>query len=333
MATLGTRSVTYALVGNGCITVLKLCGFFLSGSASLFGESIHSLADTINQSLLLIGVRLSVKKADGKFSYGYGSERFLWALISACGIFFLGAGVTIYHGIDALREQREIFISPITLGILMLSLLIESYTLRTAYLELAKHAGTDEDILEIIRNGDPVTAAVVFEDAAAVLGVIIALFSLLLASLTHSPLFDAGGSILIGVLLGIIALYLIAKNREFLLGKAVPEKITDEIIEMLEDSPYIEKVLNFKSEVLDIGKYHIKCEVEFNGAALLEEIMEQDDLREEYNNIKDDFEEFKKFVVYQTNRIPRLIGRKIDEIEKEVVEAYPQIVNLDIELN
>ena len=333
MATLGTRSVTYALIGNGCITVLKLVGFFLSGSASLFGECIHSLADTLNQSLLLLGVRLSVKKADGKFSYGYGSERFLWALISACGIFFLGAGVTIYHGIDALRAHHEIFISPITIGILILSLLIESYTLRTAYLELAKHAGTEEDILEIIRNGDPVTAAVVFEDAAAVLGVIIALFSLLLASLTHSPLFDAAGSILIGVLLGIIALYLIAKNREFLIGKAVPEKITDEIIEMLENSPYIERVLNFKSEVLDIGKYHIKCEVEFNGAALLEEIMEQDDLREEYNNIKDDFEEFKKFVVYQTNRIPRLIGRKIDEIEKEVTEAYPQIVNLDIELN
>ena len=333
MATLGTRSVTYALVGNGCITVLKLFGFFISGSASLFGESIHSLADTLNQSLLLLGIRLSVKKADGKFSYGYGSERFLWALISACGIFFLGAGVTIYHGIDALRTQHEIYVSPTTIGILMLSLLIESYTLRTAYRELAKHAGAGEDMLDIIRNGDPVTAAVVFEDAAAVVGVIIALCSLLLASLTHSPIFDAAGSILIGVLLGIIALYLIAKNREFLLGKAVPPKITDEIIELLENSPYIEKVLNFKSEVLDIGKYHIKCEVEFNGAALLEEIMEQDDLREEYNNIKDDFEEFKKFVVYQTNRIPRLIGRKIDEIEKEVTEAYPQIVNLDIELN
>ncbi len=332
MATLGTRSVTYALVGNGFITVLKLVGFFLSGSASLFGEAVHSLADTLNQSLLLLGIKLSVKKADGKFAYGYGSERFLWALISACGIFFLGAGITIYHGIEALYSQHEIYVSPITIGILMLSLLIESYTLRTAYLELVKHSD-EKKMLEIIRHGDPVTAAVVFEDAAAVVGVLIALGSLLLASLTHSPLFDAAGSILIGILLGVIALYLIAKNREFLLGKAVPEKITKEIIEMLEDSPYIEKVLNFKSEVLDIGKYHIKCEVEFNGAALLEEIMEQDDLREEYENIKDDFEEFKKFVVYQTNRIPRLIGRKIDEIEKEVTEAYPQIVNLDIELN
>jgi zinc transporter 9 len=217
-------------------------------------------------------------------------------------------------------------------GILVIAFIVESFTLYKAYEELSRHAQGDT-LKEKLANGDPVTVAVVYEDTAAVIGVVFALISLALASITGSALYDAVGSIAIGILLGIIALYLIAKNREFLLGKAIPPHISEEIFDLISASPYIEKVTGFQSEVLDVGRYHVKCEVEFNGAALLAEIIEQDDLREEYDAIKDDFEEFKKFVVYQTNRIPRLIGRKIDEIEKQVHTKYPQVVSLDIELN
>ncbi|MFM2374865.1 MAG: hypothetical protein RLZZ234_860 [Candidatus Parcubacteria bacterium] len=332
MAVSGTTSVTYALLGNSIVALLKLFGYFVSGSASFFGEAIHSIADTLNQSLLLLGLKRSVKKADAQYAYGYGSERFLWALISACGIFFVGAGVTIYHGIEALRSEHEIVVTPLMVGILLIALVVEGFTLYKAYAELTRHAPGDT-LFEKLKHGDPVTVAVVYEDAAAVLGVAIALVSLGLASLTHSPMYDAIGSILIGGLLAVIAVYLIAKNREFLLGKSIPQNISEGIYEMIETSPYIDKIVDFKSEILDIGKYHIKCEVEFNGSALLEEIMEQDDLREEYKNVQGDYEEFKKFVVYQTNRIPRLIGRKIDEIEKGIIEAYPQVTHLDIELN
>lgn len=332
MAVSGTRSVTYALFGNATIAVLKIVGFAVSGSASFFGEAIHSVADTLNQSLLLLGLKRSVKVADKHFTYGYGSERFLWALISACGIFFLGAGVTVYHGITALTSRHEIIISPLMVGILVVSLCVESFTLWQAYKELLEHA-TGETFKDKLASGDPVTVAVVYEDAAAVVGVVIALLALVAASITHSPVYDAVGSILIGLLLGVIAVYLIAKNREFLLGKAIPSDISKEIADLIASSPYIEKVIDFRTEVLDIGKYHIKCEVEFNGAALVSEILEQDDLREEYDNIRDNFEEFKKFVVYQTNRIPRLVGRQIDAIEKMVIQKYPQVVSLDIELN
>lgn len=216
-------------------------------------------------------------------------------------------------------------------GILCVALIVESFTLYKAYSELISH--TKGTLRERLAHGDPVTVAVVYEDTAAVIGVMIALIALGAAHITRSPVYDAVGSLLIGGLLGIIAIYLIAKNREFLLGKAVHPEIADEIMGLIASSPYIDRVVDFKSEVLDIGKYHIKCEIEFNGSALLEEIMEQDDLREEYENIKDDFEEFKKFVVYQTNRVPRLIGRKIDVIEHEVTEKYPQVVYLDIEMN
>ena len=333
MAVSGTTSVTYALLGNITIAILKIIGFFISGSPSFFGEAVHSVADTLNQSLLLLGLKRSVKKADKHFTYGYGSERFLWALISACGIFFLGAGVTVYHGVVALQSHQEVIVTPLMVIILVLSLCVEGYTLYRAYCELSEHTKVGDTLREKLAHGDPITVAVIYEDAAAVLGVCIAFAALAAASITHSPVFDAVGSIVIGILLGVVAIFLIAKNREFLIGKAVPPDIAKEILELLNASPYIEKVLDFRSEVLDIGKYHIKCEVEFNGAALLEEIIAQDDLREEYENIKDDFEEFKKFVVYQTNRVPRLIGRKIDEIEKNIVEEYPQVVSFDIELN
>lgn len=332
MAVSGTTSVTYALFGNAFIAILKIIGFLVSGSSSFFGEAVHSIADTLNQSLLLLGLKRSVKKADKHFAYGYGSERFLWALISACGIFFLGAGVTVYHGIQALASNHEIVISPLMATILIVSLGVESFTLNKAYTELSKHSKA-KTLRKKLEHGDPIVVAVVYEDAAAVLGVVIALFALVAASITHSPVFDAVGSILIGGLLGVIAVYLIAKNREFLLGKAIPSDISEEIHEFIASSPYIEKVLEFKTEVLDIGKYHIKCEIEFNGAALLSEMTEQDNLREQYDAVKDDFEEFKKFVVYQTNRVPRLIGRKIDEIEKDVIHKYPQVKHLDIELN
>lgn len=332
MAIAGTKSVTYAIVGNGSIALLKLFGYLISGSATLFGEAVHSFADTANQALLLFGIKRSVKKADTQYTYGYGSERFLWALISACGIFFLGAGVTMYHGIEALSNHHEIIVSPLMIGILCIALVVESLTLYVAYKELTKNTAGDT-LADKLVHGDPVTVAVVYEDSAAVFGVVTALCALLLASITGSPLYDALGSLVIGVLLAVIAVYLIAKNREFLIGKAIPEVISEEIIELITASPYIEKVIDFRSEVLDVGRYHVKCEVEFNGAALLSEIIEQDDLREEYDAIKDDFEEFKKFVVYQTNRVPRLIGRKIDEIEKSVTTEFPQVVSLDIELN
>jgi zinc transporter 9 len=104
----GFWPVFAALLGNFTIMILKFIGYVASGSAVMFSEGIHSLADTLNQALLMIGIRRSVRAADPEFSYGYGHERFIWALISACGIFFVGAGVTIYKGVAALLTQTEI---------------------------------------------------------------------------------------------------------------------------------------------------------------------------------------------------------------------------------
>ncbi|MEK9151295.1 MAG: cation diffusion facilitator family transporter [Patescibacteria group bacterium] len=328
----GFVPVFLAFFGNAFITVIKFVGFFLSGSGALFSEAIHSLADTMNQGLLMVGLKLSTKKADEDFSYGYGQERFLWALISACGIFFLGAGVTIYRGIDSLIHPESVHISPIIFGILIVAFVIETITFIAAARELKKH-NPDSTLSEILEEGDPTTIAVLYEDGVAVLGVLIALGSIFLTLVTGHAYWDAIGSIIIGALLGVVAVVLIAKNRAYLIGKNIPEEMKDQVIEMLEADPAIEKVLDFKSSVLDVHHYQIKCEVEFNGSALMKEMFKKGFIKEEYEFVKDDYQEFIKFLVDYADRVPRLIGTRIDKIEKRIQNKIPSIKHIDIEIN
>jgi divalent metal cation (Fe/Co/Zn/Cd) transporter len=133
-------------------------------------------------------------------------------------------------------------------------------------------------------------------------------------------------------MLAFMAISLIIKNRPYLIGKAMPEKIKDNIVELLECEPTIEKIIDFKSYALDVNVYRIKCEVEFNSSILLKTAYKKG-LKEEYKIIKNDYEEFLKFCVDHTDRIPRLMGSKIDEIEKKIQSLEPSIRHIDIEIN
>src|ERR1035437_1323883 len=117
--TQGNRSVTAALFGNTFVTIIKTIVAVFSGSASMFAESVHSFADTLNQSLLLIGLKRSKRPADESKGYGYGIERFFWSLISACGILFIGAGVTVYHSINSLIHYNRSDISNFSYSIIL----------------------------------------------------------------------------------------------------------------------------------------------------------------------------------------------------------------------
>lgn len=328
----GFFPVLLAFSGNIFITAIKFAGFFISGSGALFSEAIHSFADTMNQGLLMVGLKLSTKKADEDFSYGYGQERFLWALISACGIFFVGAGVTIYHGVNSLISHEEPHISPIIFVILVVSFIIESITLIAAAKELRQH-NPENTLTEILAEGDPTAIAIIYEDGVAVLGVIIAIVSIMLTFITGNFYWDAIGSILIGTLLGIVAILLISKNRGYLIGKNIPDEIEERVVEILKSDPAIEKVLDFKSSILDVKHYQVKCEVEFNGTALMKELSENGLIKKEYALICGDYAEFIRFLVDYVDRVPRLIGSRIDAIEKKIQKEIPEIKHIDIEIN
>ena len=135
----GFLPVFAALVGNLFIMVLKWIGFFMTGSSALFSEAVHSVADVFNQILLMVGIQRSQKPSDEGYHYGYGNERFFWALISACSIFFLGAGVTLYRGVSGFLHKEEMHISTMAFVILAISFVIESGTFLIAYRELLAH--------------------------------------------------------------------------------------------------------------------------------------------------------------------------------------------------
>lgn len=328
----GTKPVVAALIGNTFVFIIKCTAAVISGSSALFSEAVHSFADTANQLLLYIGLKRSKKKADQDFAYGYGNERFFWALISACSIFFVGAGVTIYEGILTLHHEAFVSFKPIIFLILLISGAVEIYTFLVAARELKRQfPGTT--LWERLSEGDPATLAVYLEDGVAVLGLMVASISIALTYATHNTLWDALGSIIIGLLLGIVAVVLIIKNKAFLIGQTIDVELKERLIAELEADPAIEKVIDFKSTILDIGKCRIKCEVEFNGHVVLKEAYQNPSLEEEHADLKDDYEEFLRFCVDFADRVPRLMGRRIDEIEKRLKARYPEVRHIDIEIN
>lgn len=329
----GSKSVTAALVGNTVVTLAKFVAAVMSGSAVMFAESIHSLADTLNQAFLAIGIKRSKKVADEFHSYGYGNERFFWAVISACGVLFVGAGVTVMHAVEQLIHPTSHVaeVNVLAVWVLVFALVVEGWTLTIALRELKGANETwSKDILE---DADPITLAVVYEDSVAVLGVVIALIAQGFIYLTGNAVFDSLGALFIGLLLAILAILLIRKNHGYIIGKALPEETKEEIIELLEQDACIGKVIDFRSSSLDVGKYKLQVEVEWNGSPLMSEMYEGNDLQEEFDWISDDYSEFLKLMIRLTDRIPRLVGARIDEIEKSIKAEYPEIEHIDIELN
>ena len=328
----GFLPVIAAFTGNAIVCVAKFFGFAVTGSGAMFSEAIHSLADTANQSLLVIGVRKSVKKPDDKYPYGYGKERYIWALISACGIFFIGCGITVYHGITTLISGQEVHFNSLNLYILLAAFIIESFTLWLAYRDLRNHF-PHEKLRKIMEHADPTTLAVVYEDGLAVVGVFIAFLSIWLAHVTGRAFYDSVGSIIIGLLLGVAAILLISKNRNYLITKSIPKETEELIISILNSDPTVENVLDFKSAILDVDKYLIKCDIEFNASSLITELSKHHFLENEYEEARESYENFMKFSVDYMDRVPRLVGRKIDDLEKKIRAKVPQAVFIDIEIN
>ncbi|MCK4425399.1 MAG: cation diffusion facilitator family transporter, partial [Deltaproteobacteria bacterium] len=202
------RSVKVAISSNALVCCLKFIVALTGGSASMFAEAIHSLADTANQALLWIGISRSRIGPSREFPFGRGQERFVWGLISACGVFFVGAGVTIYHGIHGLLHPYEPEINKWTVIVLAISFLAEGGSLLVAWHDRKK--------------GDTANLAVLMEDSAAVFGVILVAITLFLTKYTGNVYWDSIGSIIIGIILAVIAIVLMRENLHNLIEKASP---------------------------------------------------------------------------------------------------------------
>ena len=309
--------------------IAKFVAFFATGSGAMLSEGIHTFADLLNQILLLVGIKRSGNDPNDHYAYGYGAERYVWALISAVGIFFLGCGVTVYHGISSLLHERE----PVSnygwaIGVLIISFVIEFYVLAVAVQAVRKAADGQPFFRYLRKEADPAVVAVVLEDSAACLGVLIAFAAIILTKLTGHEYWDAIGSIAIGILLGLIAFWLIHRNRSILIGESVPPHIRAQVLRILNDNPAVEEVVDLRTRILDTSTYRIKADIHFDGTALAEQ--KKHKLKEEYDKINS-FDEFEAFTVRYADEIVDLLADEIDRIERMIQAEIPQAEHMDLE--
>ena len=226
----GSKKVIFAaLTGNTLIAITKFVAGGMTGSSAMISEGIHSLVDTGNQGLLLYGLCQAKKPADEKFPFGHGKEIYFWSFIVAILIFALGAGISIYEGILHLFHPVPItdaFINYIVLG---LAILFEGAAWFFALNEFSKAKGKWGYIEAVQRGKDPTMFVVLFEDSAAILGLLIALAGILLGDLTGILYFDGIASILIGLILGGTAIWLAYETKGLLIGESANKKVVEGI--------------------------------------------------------------------------------------------------------
>ncbi len=216
----GGRAIFAALGANVGIAVAKLIGFAVTGSASMLAESVHSLADSGNQALLLVGRRQSKRKATAEHPFGYGRDRYFYAFVVALVIFTLGSLFALYEGVHKLQHPAKLDSPAVAIVILLVAVCLEGYSFRTAMAESRSARAGISWWAYIRRAKAPELPVVLLEDFGALIGLVFALIGVGLATITGSPRWDAVGSLAIGLLLGAIAVVLIIETKSLLIGEA-----------------------------------------------------------------------------------------------------------------
>ena len=264
-----TKTVLTALAGNSLFTLAKFFGFFVSGSSALLAEAVHSLADTVNQGMLYLGLRRSMRKADNEHHFGYGQERYFWNLVSAVTIFFLGCGYTILHAVEQLQVAHQPELSWIPFMIIGVAFCAEGYSLSVALTEFRKQAAGAGKTLRVyfVETRDPTTLAVLVEDAVAVLGLVVALIGMGLAAWTGSAVFDGIAAICIGLMMGALALFLASMNRKYLLNRS-DDEVNAIAARLWQADERVQHVPRVNSIVLSPGDTLLMAEVELREEAI-----------------------------------------------------------------
>jgi cation diffusion facilitator family transporter len=246
MASESRKTVLVALSANAGIAVAKLIAGLAGGSSAMLAEGAHSVADTTNQLFLLGSLRFAERKPDEQHPFGYGKERFLWTFMAAIFIFVGGGVFSVYEGVTKLLHgSGEPTKFGLTYGVLVFALVLEGLSLLRALRQTRSDAEeARRPVSGYVRTSrDPTTKTVVFEDAAAVTGVVLALIGVGLHQLTGSEAPDAIAAILIGVLLGVVAIGLWRDTRGLLIGEAALPEERERIVEVLRRHPEVDDVI------------------------------------------------------------------------------------------
>lgn len=238
-----SKKVIYAaLVGNALVAITKFIAAALTGSSAMLSEGIHSVVDTGNQLLLLLGLHRAKKPADERFPFGHGKEVYFWSFVVALLIFAVGAGVSIYEGFHQLLHPTPITSLYINYLVLSLAILFEGAALYFALTEFSRAKGK-WGYLEAVQKGkDPTTFVVLFEDSAAILGLLVAFLGVFLSQITGNFIYDGLASIVIGLILGGTAIWLAYETKGLLIGESANVQVVADIRSIVAGYPQVEHV-------------------------------------------------------------------------------------------
>lgn len=239
-----------ALSANAGIAVAKFIGYLITGSAAMLAEAVHSVVDTANQALLLFGQRAAAKAPDALHPFGYGRSRYFWSFVVALVLFSLGSMFAMFEGYEKVRHPVELSSPVVAVTILVVAILLESFSFRTAVRESRPLKG-DGSWLRFLRTSrNPELPVVLLEDTGALIGLVLALAGVGLSMLTDNPVWDGVATLGIGALLGVIAVFLMVEMHSLLIGEGATVAEDRAIRAALEGTPNVTRLIHIRTQYL-----------------------------------------------------------------------------------
>ncbi|GAA2893556.1 cation diffusion facilitator family transporter [Streptosporangium fragile] len=243
----GTKAIIAALAANLAIAASKFVAFVFTGSSSMLAESVHSVADSGNQALLLIGGKRAQRARTPQHPFGYGRERYFYAFVVAVVLFTIGAVFSIYEGWHKVSHPEALTSPGWAFGVLIFAIIAEAFSFRTAIIESNHIRGNQSWVQFIRRAKSPELPVIVLEDLGALLGLIFALFGVTMAVVTGNPVWDGIGTLMIGALLGVIAVILAIETKSLLIGEGAGPEVEAQIAEALRSTPEVSRVIHMRT--------------------------------------------------------------------------------------
>lgn len=266
-----------AIAANVGVAVAKGVAALLTGSAAMAAETLHSLADVLNEGLLLVGVERSRRPADLDHPRGYGRDRYFWSLLAAVGIFVAGGIASVVEGVDAARHPRDMGHVTVALVVLAISAALEGTSWLKAWNQVrsnaSEHAVDAEDLIDVTSDPTPVT--VFLEDSAALLGLALAAVGVIGRLVTGQPLWDAGASVGVGLLLMWVAVRLVLLNRRLLLAPSVPRAVVDHVVSVARQESWVREVTAAVVVYVGPGTVSVALDVEPDLSLPADELVER----------------------------------------------------------
>jgi len=258
--------VLAALGANLGIAVTKLAAFVITGSASMLAESVHSLADSGNQALLLLGRSRARRAETEEHPFGFGRERYFYAFVVAVVLFTVGALFSLYEGVHKIISPEEIRQPAVAFAVLGIAMVLESFSLRTAVRESNEVRGQIGWTAFIRRSKAPELPAILLEDLAALTGLVFATAGVALATITGNGKWDGAGSLAIGVLLGVVAAVLAVEMKSLLIGESASAEVERAIVTALENGPEVRRVIHLRTLHIGPESLLVAAKIAISGA-------------------------------------------------------------------